>query len=57
MDYAAEGRDPDRRDYAVSYQKIRGLGFATTLSVREAVEEVIRHLGAAGRAESGVPAD
>ena len=38
------GADPDRRDYAVSYGKIRAAGFQTTVSLEEGVDELVRAL-------------
>ena len=34
--------DPDRRDYAVSYERIRSLGFKTRISVESGIDELIR---------------
>jgi nucleoside-diphosphate-sugar epimerase len=38
------GADPDRRDYTVSYRKIREAGFHTTVSLEEGVDELVRAL-------------
>jgi nucleoside-diphosphate-sugar epimerase len=38
------GKDPDRRDYTVSYEKITQLGFRARVSVREGIEELFRSL-------------
>jgi nucleoside-diphosphate-sugar epimerase len=38
------GVDPDRRDYAVSYGKIREAGFRTTVCLEEGVDELVRAL-------------
>ncbi len=38
------GEDPDRRDYTVSYRKIREAGFRATVSLEEGVEELVRAL-------------
>ena len=46
IDYALifqdKGTDPDKRDYEVSYQKIRAKGFETTISLEQGIEELIR---------------
>lgn len=36
------GKDFDQRNYDVSYQKIRNLGFETSLSLRDGIEELLR---------------
>lgn len=40
--FADTGSDPDRRDYEVSYQKIRAKGFTTTLTLDDGIDELIR---------------
>src|SRR5262249_42880872 len=40
--FADTGADPDRRDYEVSYQKIRAKGFTITRSLDDGIEELIR---------------
>jgi nucleoside-diphosphate-sugar epimerase len=42
--YAEIGKDGDKRNYVVSYEKIRNLGFDTTVTVREGVQEMVRGL-------------
>ena len=37
-----QGTDPDRRDYEVSYQKIRNKGFETRYSLEQGIEELIK---------------
>jgi len=34
--------DPDMRDYEVSYKKLRDIGFDTTITLEEGIEEIIR---------------
>ncbi|MDZ7266528.1 MAG: NAD(P)-dependent oxidoreductase [candidate division KSB1 bacterium] len=42
LHYADVGKDEDQRNYEVSYAKINALGFYTTISVEEGVDELIR---------------
>ncbi len=42
LHYADVGRDEDQRNYEVSYAKIHSLGFYTTISVEDGVDELIR---------------
>ena len=44
--YADIGEDADKRNYVVSYEKINNLGFSTTITVEEGIEELIRALEA-----------
>jgi nucleoside-diphosphate-sugar epimerase len=41
---AQEGKDQDQRDYAVSYARIKALGYRTTVSLEEGVQELARAL-------------
>jgi len=44
--YNAEGEDPDKRDYHVSYKKIKGIsdGFSTEVNFDEGIEELINFI-------------
>lgn len=42
LHYADVGKDEDQRNYEVSYAKIHNLGFYTTISVEDGVDELIR---------------
>lgn len=42
IDCSAKGRDHDRRDYAVSYVKIRSLGYEARIGVAQGIEELNR---------------
>jgi nucleoside-diphosphate-sugar epimerase len=39
--YAEVGEDQDKRNYEVSYKKINNLGFDTTISVEEGIDELV----------------
>lgn len=42
LHFADVGKDEDERNYEVCYEKIRALGYSTTISVDEGVDELIR---------------
>lgn len=42
LHFAEIGHDEDQRNYEVSYKKIRDLGFETTISLEEGIEELLR---------------
>lgn len=42
LHYADIGKDADQRNYVVSYEKIHRLGFETTTTVEEGIDELIR---------------
>ncbi len=44
--YADIGEDEDKRNYIVSYEKIRKLGYNTTISVEDGIDELVRALQA-----------
>lgn len=44
--YADIGEDLDKRNYVVSYEKINSLGYDTTITVEEGVEELVKALKA-----------
>lgn len=44
LEFAPTGEDPDKRNYEVSYAKIRNAGFHTTISVEDGIDEMIRGL-------------
>lgn len=45
FNYAEVGKDADKRNYMVSYNKINELGFDTTITVTEGIKELIRSMG------------
>lgn len=44
LEFAGTGEDPDKRDYEVSYEKIRKVGFHTTINLEDGIKELIRGL-------------
>jgi len=42
--YADIGEDGDKRNYVVSYEKIRKLGYNTTITVKEGIQELVKSL-------------
>lgn len=42
LHFAEVGHDLDQRDYVVSFEKIRKLGFHTTVSMEEGIDELIK---------------
>ena len=44
IDATAGGRDADRRDYAVSYERIKALGFVAAVSLEEGLRELAKAL-------------
>ncbi|PIQ82936.1 MAG: epimerase [Candidatus Omnitrophica bacterium CG11_big_fil_rev_8_21_14_0_20_64_10] len=44
LHYAAVGEDEDKRNYVVSYEKIGGLGYKTTVTVEEGIAELVKGL-------------
>ncbi len=46
LHFADIGEDPDKRNYEVSYQKIQSLGFKASISMEEAIDELVSGLQA-----------
>jgi nucleoside-diphosphate-sugar epimerase len=44
--YAEVGEDPDKRHYVVSYKKISDLGYRTSISLGEGIDELVRGMEA-----------
>lgn len=44
--YADIGNDPDKRNYIVSYKKLKKLGYDTSITVEDGIDELIRALNA-----------
>jgi nucleoside-diphosphate-sugar epimerase len=42
LHFAEIGKDPDQRDYEVSYQKIKATGFKTIISLEEGIVEMVK---------------
>ena len=42
LDFLMEGKDPDARDYAVSYEKLRSLGYRIEIPLDDGMSELIR---------------
>jgi nucleoside-diphosphate-sugar epimerase len=42
LHYADVGQDADKRNYVVSYRKIGDLGFRTTITLEEGIDELVR---------------
>lgn len=40
--YSEVGEDQDKRNYLVSYEKIRSVGFETTITAEEGIDELVR---------------
>jgi nucleoside-diphosphate-sugar epimerase len=46
VSYTSTQADPDRRDYAVSYARIRSAGYRTSVSLEDGIGELVRGLSA-----------
>jgi len=44
--YAEVGSDGDKRNYSVSYEKIKRLGYETTISVEQGIDELVKAMPA-----------
>jgi len=44
--YAGVGEDADKRNYTVSYKKVRDVGYETTVTIEDGVDELIRTFAA-----------
>ncbi len=44
LHYADIGEDADKRNYVVSYKKISSLGYRTTITLEEGIDELVRGL-------------
>jgi len=42
LHFAQIGSDPDQRNYVVSYEKVQRVGFDTTVTIEEGIDELIR---------------
>lgn len=44
LHYAEVGQDADKRNYVVSYEKIAALGYRTTITLEDGIDELVRTL-------------
>jgi nucleoside-diphosphate-sugar epimerase len=42
LHYADVGEDADRRNYVVSYQKVKSYGYNTTISLEQGIDELVQ---------------